>query len=319
MVLFGVGVYFGLSALRSHPSQAVQAPTAVKPKVIITGTMVLAQGGSLYKLSSSGVSQLHPPSGAWSQPALLPDGSGLVAVLRGQQFSDLYLLRPDGTLVRQLTHNAHRVLETNNWAFFPHVSSDGGSLYYGYDEPKAGFKVDFAVWDMPLAGSRARATRLSTPNNFSGGDVDPVPLPSGGFIYSKHGFDEKTNVVSQIWLQHRSLSEGVALTSPDQGCRQPALSPDGSRLAMICSHGGQVAQLVEADLANSQLGSTQVLVDGTQAASPAWSPDGATIAFLAPASAQGSFQLWTVDLSGHARRVTDNLDLDATSAPAWAR
>ena len=54
-------------------------------------------------------------------------------------------------------------------------------------------------------------------------------------------------------------------------------------------------------------------------ASPAFSPDGKTIAFLAPASPGGHFQLWTVGSSGPAslRQITSDLALDSASAPVW--
>jgi len=47
--------------------------------------------------------------------------------------------------------------------------------------------------------------------------------------------------------------------------------------------------------------------------------NGKTVAFLAPTSAGGHFQLWTVASSGTspAKNLTDNLDLDSDSAPVW--
>ena len=73
------------------------------------------------------------------------------------------------------------------------------------------------------------------------------------------------------------------------------------------------------DSATLTLGAPATLVNNQLIASPAFSPDGKMIAYLAPSSVGGQFQLWTVDSSGPAsvRDITTDLGLDATSAPAW--
>ena len=317
MVAFGVAVYLGAGPAAGARRGAAAKPTTEKPRVSLSGTLYLAQGGSLYRLSNGQFSQLAAPAGKWSQPALLPDGSALLAVKRGAESSDLYALNPDGSVRRQLTHNASSVINRNHWVFYPRPSTDGKSIYYSFDSSKIDYKVDLAVWEMAVDGTVPR--RRSTPNDYTGGDAGPVPLANGGFIYAKYGFNANVNAVSQVWLQLRPLSVGVALTNADEDCGHPALSPDGAHLAMICTHAGQASQLVSADFDGQKLGPTHVLVDSGQPASPAWSPDGTQVAFLAPAEAQGRFQLWTADSRGHVQRVTDNLDLDAPSAPAWGR
>ena len=89
-----------------------------------------------------------------------------------------------------------------------------------------------------------------------------------------------------------TLAAGAAPVSIDelmrfQGAGQPAISPDGSRVAYVT--GGAVWT---ADVAGGQ---SRKLHDG---ASPAWSPDGARIALLLKG------QLWIVPLEGQAARLT---------------
>jgi hypothetical protein len=67
------------------------------------------------------------------------------------------------------------------------------------------------------------------------------------------------------------------------------------------------------------------VVSGTLAASPAWSPSGDDLLYLAPSSNSGNgyFQLWHISgvntgILSKPTMVTTDLDLDATSAPAWA-
>jgi hypothetical protein len=59
------------------------------------------------------------------------------------------------------------------------------------------------------------------------------------------------------------------------------------------------------------------------AASPAWSPDGTDLIYLAPEAGDSYFELWYVkgaatSLAPHAKQVTSDLDLDG-SAPVWMR
>lgn len=282
----------------------------------------MAQGGSLYSYTAGAFTKLPSGPGGWTQPALSADHTQLVVVNRSAQSSDLYLLGLDGRVVRQLTHNQRSTnsLELNHWAFYPRPSADGHILY-SYDSPKFGFLVDLAVWQMSLGGTQVQAVRRTSPNDYTGGDVFPNPLPAGGLLYAKYSINGMGSVYSQLWLQLGQRTTGKELTLPADDCGQPALSPDGTRVAMTCTAGQQSGRLEVATFDGQTLG-TPVIVASGQVASPAWSPDGSMLAFLAPAQAQGHFQLWTVALSkaskpGVLRQVTYNLDFDATSAPAW--
>jgi hypothetical protein len=65
------------------------------------------------------------------------------------------------------------------------------------------------------------------------------------------------------------------------------------------------------------VGAPSTLVGDKLVASPAFSPDAKTIAFLAPAGPGGHFQLWTVAASGRPAptSITSKLGFDSTSAP----
>ena len=77
------------------------------------------------------------------------------------------------------------------------------------------------------------------------------------------------------------------------------------------------------DAATGTLGPLDRIVTGTMAASPAWSPDGTDLIYLAPEAGDSYFELWYVkgaatSLAPHAKQVTSDLDLDG-SAPVWMR
>src|SRR5438309_605556 len=154
------------------------------------------------------------------------------------------------------------------------------------------------------------------------GDVYPVPLREGGIVYTKYSIDDASQVHAQVWVQKRARSAGQALTAPELGCGQPALSADEKLIAMVCNKGSN--QSAELDVATFDpttltMGSPATLVSRQLVTAPVFSPDGKTIAYLAPSAPGGNFQLWTVNSSGPAsvRGITSDLGLDATSAPVW--
>ena len=170
--------------------------------------------------------------------------------------------------------------------------------------------------------------RWTVPNDYTGGDTDPLPLSDGGLIYTKYSIDDKAQVHSQVWFVSSPGAAGRAAdASPRQNCAQPAVSPDGRRIAMICRHGQlQSTDLVMAQLdsATMTLGPESVLVHGQLAAAPVFSPDGRTIAFLAPVQPGEAFQLWTVPATASpspaaAHPITQNVGLDSTAPPAWVK
>ncbi len=154
--------------------------------------------------------------------------------------------------------------------------------------------------------------------------MSPLPLKSGGLIFTRFSIDDQSKVHSQIWFQARPGTAGVALTDPESGCIQPAVSADERLLAMVCTHGQPLAaEVAIASLygATHTLGPTAVLARGRQVSSPAFSPDGKTLAYLAPATPGGGFQLWTAPTTQStaptAKQITTELGLDASSAPVW--
>lgn len=347
LVAFGSGVYLYLGTLKSKVVKTTpQVPPAVKAKFALPGTMYVVQDGRLYKLSGGNFTEIATASGNWSQPALTPDHKRLVAVLRGAQSSDLYLLDLEGKVIKRLTRNDSRTIDLNHWAFYPRVTPDGSAVVYSYDSPKLTENVapgvDLAIWTMPLNGTQAQSRIRTFPYWYTGGDVSPIPLAGSGLLYVRHSIDPSTTVHSQIYFQSRPGTLNQALTRPEDDCGQPALSPDETQLAMICSGGKPTAKLEVAPFNGTALGPPRVLLEGGLYASPAWSPDGKALAYLAPAGATGHFQLWYVPVralpapaasaSGSAApltfptpiptppvpmQVTQGVNLSATSPPVW--
>ncbi len=320
MLAFGIGVYHAAGLLKGGHA-TVHRPTEVSAPQL-PGTLYMVQGGAIYRFQHGSFTQITSENG-WMQPATAPQNE-LVAVRRQPNFSDLYLLTTGGKTVAQLSHNSSTVsAEENHWTFYPRFSPEGTLLYYDFD-PKDYFnsyRIDLAIFASPL-DANGRAVEWTQPNDYTGGDVTPLPLRGGGLIYTKYSIDDSFQVHGQIWVQKRAHSTGQALTAPELGCSEPALSPDEKLIAMVCNKGA--SQTAELDVATFDpdtltLGSPAALVTGQLVASPTFSTDGRTIAFLAPSTPGGGFQLWTVGSSGpaSARDITTDLGLDSTSAPVW--
>src|SRR6202790_3922405 len=84
--------YMYLSTRQSKIAAPPQKPTAATPRAqafALPGTIYLAQAGALYSFSAGRFHQLTPEVG-WTQPALYPDGSRLLAVKRSGFYSDVY-------------------------------------------------------------------------------------------------------------------------------------------------------------------------------------------------------------------------------------
>jgi Tol biopolymer transport system component len=330
-VAFGFGVNRFLdsrkSSLITHPSAG--SPARETPAFSLPGTIYLSQAGHLYRFHGGVFTDmgLVATNGSWIQPALATPGR-LLVVARTAAYSDIYLVdATSGAIIKKLTSNAARKptqVELNAWSFWPHLAADGTTVIFNYDGPKTGltFEVHFAVWSGPITG-KLETKQWTDPTAYTGGDVSPVPLAGGGVLYAKYALNEKSQIVSRIATVSKPGDTPVYLTAAADDCGQPAVSPDGSQLAVICTSDTQTAKLEIIPLVKGVAGVPRVLVGNCLCASPAWSPDGSSLLYLAPADATGHFQLWWLNhadtlIPAPPKQVTTNLDFDATSAPAWA-
>jgi len=323
MSAFGVGVFHAAGYLKSTQVQ-VQRPTETAGPSL-PGTVFVVQSGAIYRYQKGRFSQVTSEAG-WMQPAPDPNGSRLVAVRREANVSDLYLMDRYGRVQAQLTHDSSPAIEGNHWAFYPRFSPDGNRIFYDYDpkDPYNSFRVDLAIFASPVQPPAAGSVQWTYPNQYTGGDVTPVPLKGGGLVYTRYSIDDQSKVHSQVWYQARPGLLGTALTDPAADCLQPAVSPDERQVAMVCTNGQpQSAELTIAPLfaGTLSLGAKTVLVRGQLVASPSFAPDGKSVAYLAPNAPGGGFQLWTVAVGPSTAftptRISSTLDLDALSAPVW--
>jgi hypothetical protein len=302
MLVTGVSTYLYENSRQTKLGAAPLKPTESTPSphaFVLPGTLYVAQSGAIYSLSNGRFHQLTSESG-WMQPSMLPDGN-LLVVRRTGFYSDVWTMTRFGVPAGAVTHNGApaRSYDTgqNHWAFYPRIGTDGRTLFMSYDEPKGGYEVDMSIWSMPLTGSIRQGTDWTYSQGYTGGDMQPLPVP-GGIIYTKYLRAPDGSIASQLWFAGRpnrnDLYAGKALTSQYEDCRSPSLSPDGHYLAMICTYGKQISNLAIATWSGSNLGGRQLVITDQMVAQPTWAPDGSGIAYFAPGAPDAPFQLWFI-------------------------
>lgn len=359
MAVVGIGSFLYLGAKQSKVAAPAQKPTAASPRpaaFTLPGTLYVAQSGAIYSLSAGRFHQLTPEAG-WTQPSLFPSGGDILVVQRAALFSNVYALNRFGTIQAQLTTNnapaGNPDTGANHWSFYPRLSPDASTLFMSYDEPKYGYDVIMSVWGVPYGGTIGQGRLWTNSNDYTGGDVEPIPLASGGILYVKYSYGPDLKLIGQLWLTKRAGSDGYPLTSPGEDCMEPSLSPDGRQLAMICTYEKQQTFLTIASFDGSTIGTLRTVLGGQLIAQPTWAPDGSGIAYLAPAVPDGPFQLWFLPRGAynpppptpvpsptptpgthlqrsprpilypspvpvHPIQITSDLALDATSPLAWS-
>jgi hypothetical protein len=342
LILIGFMVLTGLAANRALAAFQTRGGTAslvssTSPQVRLPGTIFVSQDGAIYAISGSSVRRLPLPSGGdWMQPRVLPDGT-LVVVRRFDQYSDLYHVTAAGHVISQMTADAqstsNKTLQLDHWILWPAIGPDGTSVYFATDSPKPApgqsYEVDFSLWSAPIDAQVVigdsgigGGTRWSVPDAYTGGDIEPVPLPDGNVLYSSFSNTGKGTVVSVLGVQTSPNSAMVSLTTPAQDCGAPAVAADGVTVAMVCDR-GQAADIEVATLEGTTLSAPRVVVANCLCNSPSWSPTGDNLLYMNASDPDGNFGLWYVANAGAshpaaAKRVTDaSVDLDATSAAAW--
>jgi hypothetical protein len=313
MVLSAVGSYMYLGSRQSSLAAPPKQPTTASPSpgaYKLPGTLYVTQLGAIYSLSAGRFHQLTGAAG-WAQLADYPGGN-LLAVKRFNLYSDIYELSGFGKVLKKFTNNTappgNEDPAARHWAFYPHLSYNNKTLFMSYDKPKIGFDVPMSIWGMPVGKSINQAQLWTVSIDYTGGDMQPLPLPSGALMYTKYLYDNN-KIVSEIWLTSQPERQyrcgtfciapppgqpgiGRALTTPGEDCSQPSLSPDRHTIAMICSRQLQQSYLTLASFNGSKLGPRRYVITNQLVAQPTWAPDGSGIAYMAPGHLGEGFQLW---------------------------
>ncbi|HEV8563423.1 MAG TPA: hypothetical protein VGR41_00755 [Actinomycetota bacterium] len=208
----------------------------------------------------------------------------LLAYSRGE--SRIWLMAPDGSEQRPLT-------PPGVYAFQPDWSPDGERIVYISDNRIWVIDVDTEdVETLPATPGGQPVGPQWAPDGSSIAFADALPTGNGSGIYLLTLDDEGMTVITE------EAAGGGLLT----------WSPDGSEIAFTREH-GDVANVWAVNVVTGEL---RQISDSGFGYDPAWSPDGALIAYF-------DSQIWVVnaDGSGHARVVTESEGCEANT-PHWS-
>jgi hypothetical protein len=201
---------------------------------------------------------------------------------------------------RPLTHSA----ESNLW---PHYSADGKELWWVESDGRALPRVRA----MPVGGDQTSARDIAQIDA-----LGPFDLMSDGSIVYEQGRTYRRDYAYEDLIRRDGATGQTVRLSTGRRARDPAVSPDGRRVAFSMN---QHAESVLAVQAMAPGAPAQVVWRGArfdQAYQPAWSPDGGRIAFSAWRTG-GYRDLLIVELaSGRVDEITHDRAID--SEPTWS-
>jgi TolB protein len=276
------------------------------------GRILYIRDGNIWLWQAGGTRQLTSGE-TWRQPAFSPDGNAIAYVYRGQNFSDIFVMKDDGSENRRLTRGQARVLDNNDWVFRPVWSPDGAQITYMADTGTPFLQP----WTMNTEGEARRQLQLGGVFEMVDSAVwapDGKRLAISGFRRSPSGAPQTGQIY--IWEAGKPAQP---FTENQNGAFDASWSPDGEWLAYAARNGARsnvYARRVE-DGEEFQLSKLDL------ARSPVWSPDGKSVAFLS--GQRGSFEVMVVDVErkggeitvSNERTLISDAAADATSGLSW--
>jgi TolB protein len=198
-----------------------------------------------------------------TQPAWSPDGKRIAFTSSRSGLTKIFVMNRDGSDQQRLTRD-ERIESSPSW------SPDGKSLALFSRDPASG-AVELRIVDIATGATASVA----------GNGLDKGPEAPAWSADSRRitfmGFNETGK--SDVWVVERDGSDARAVSTQvsKRSKAQPALSPDGSKIAYVADLRGAMAIMVT-DLAS---GRTTNLTDGIVASheSPRWSQDGKRLLF----------------------------------------
>jgi TolB protein len=250
-------------------------------------------GSAITRLTMDPANEFHPE---WS-----PDGSRIAFMRDPAGAGDIWVMNGDGTGQTQLTS----------------IGGVDSAPAWSPNGAKIAFVRDGEIWSMNADGSGA-ANLTNDPAN----DLDPAWSPDGATV----AFARIAASSIDIWMMNADGSNQTNLTPDGTSERAPAWSPDGLQIAFgVVSFA--TGERVQVDIMNADGSGRVNLVSGVSgqffgAGEPAWSPEGARIAFTTDSEAgstAGQLDIWTVSASGTGlTSVTTTASFDEFG-PDWQR
>lgn len=255
-----------------------------------------------------------------AEAAVSPNGRRL-AFVRGDA---IWLMGRDGSHQEQLTRPPAEIAD-----FEPAWSADGRTIFFTREDDLEGFSL--SIYSVRSDGSGLRHLTESDPNaepGESSGEDSPAPPPKGRIVAFVSWLDSKTcgcalsRIAAMTPTGRPAALDMSTAFADDSGLmvRGLAWAPDGRRMVFAADDAyaegvGRSGIYVSTSDGKKRIMRPRRSWDGVR--EPAWSPDGAWIAFTAWGWTSDEMfeQLWLVRADGTApRRLTEGR---ADSQPVW--
>ena len=259
------------------------APAMAQPAA---GTLAFFRDNAIWLINADGTGEARladspvPEGGGFFGMAWSPDGSRLAFIMTRDGQSDVYLINADGSGLAKLTN-------TPAQDFWPAWSPDGAHLAFtsggGFFDP--GFEnSEINVVTVANALQGTDGAGLTNLTNAPSQDFFPAWSPDG----SRLAFISNRDGNTEIYLVNPDGSGLTNLTRDPADDFGPAWSPDSRRLAFHRSQANGNADVYVVNVADALQGAdgsglTNLTNSPANDFSPAWSPNGARLAFASGA------------------------------------
>ncbi|HSJ57873.1 MAG TPA: hypothetical protein VLC95_11870 [Anaerolineae bacterium] len=275
---------------RATPRPRPTAPAGLRGKLVFQAS----PGGPLYVIDVARGGLRRIANGM--DPVWSPDGTE-VAFTRWDGARGVWVVNADGT-------NARRVFDWNE-ARWPSWSPDGGEIVFARQHGGRMEAVEECFWGFCFTLPAAPEWHLGIVSTGDGSFREPATSPfSRAPAWSPDGSRFVYSDEDGLHVQSVDGATSYAITD-DSRDTSPAWSPDGTQVAFTRrQHDHLEVYVVDADGRNlKRLTVTRARSDGTLAhsASPAWSPDGAYLAFVTDRS--GAWEIWVMETNGNRQRL----------------
>jgi len=243
------------------PGNAV--PARSEPGMVCGGTM---EQPGIYALREDGSRLRRILSYGWD-PAVSPDGGRIAFAARRDGFTELYLMKANGTHVRRITEG--RGIHAN---LAPAWSPDGRRIAFQAIHGRGIGQSD--VWILTIATGELE--RFTEAKAFDG---TPDWSPDGTRIAfsSERGWAPDSEGNWDVWVKDLATGALTRITRNLAGDGDPAWSPDGSAIAFASDRGADRRSRIWL----KELGGRAMpLTRAGGASQPDWSPAGTKIVFV---------------------------------------
>jgi TolB protein len=286
----------------------------VEAQELPPGKIVFARNGDLHVWENGKASRILQ-DGAASEPRWSPTGRFLLFVRSGDAFSNLFLRDLETGEESQLTDfesgfqkGTADYVASSSWAIDPDWSASG-LIAFASDATSDGSVILWTMPDPSLGASPAASAQMEE-------NLEGVSLSADGALAAYTVRERGGETGNSTSVTVRDLATGVStpVTDPSQAAFNPAMAPDGTSVTVVIRNSSGTTELWMIELAT---GRRLKLGDATNVDQPAWSPDGAWLAFTRVVDAK--FELWAIQRNGPTFGEPFRLfsDLDGASRVDW--